>query len=72
MLLKIPWVDRTKCKRETDCRAAKHCKNGAFQVKPESEDEAGKATDFPWVDLEECKQCGDCERACHEKAVKMV
>jgi len=72
LLLKIPWVDRTKCKRELDCRAAQYCKKGAFQVQPASEDEPGKAKDYPRVDLEQCKQCGDCEKACPEKAVKMV
>ncbi len=72
MILKIPWVDRTRCTRELDCKAAKYCKKGAFKVQPESEDEPGKARDFPWVDLEQCKQCGDCEKACTERAVKMV
>lgn len=72
MLLKIPWVDRKKCTRELDCRAALYCKVGAFQARPESAEEPGKQKDFPLVDLEQCKQCGDCERACPENAVKMV
>ena len=72
MLLKIPWVDRTKCTREFDCRAARHCKKEAFQIQPESEEEPGRQKDFPLIDLEQCKQCGDCEKACPEGAVKMI
>ena len=72
MLLKIPWIDRTKCKCELDCKAAEQCKKKAFQVQPPSEDEPGRASDFPRVDLEQCKQCGDCEKTCPEHAVKMV
>jgi Pyruvate/2-oxoacid:ferredoxin oxidoreductase delta subunit len=72
VLLKIPWVDRTKCKRELDCRAARFCKKQAFQVLEPSDDEPGLAVDYPRVDLEVCRQCGDCEKACPERAVKMV
>ena len=70
VLLKIPWVDRGKCKREAECAAAAACKQKAFEVQPS--DEPGVACDFPRVDLEACKQCGDCEKACPEGAVKMV
>ncbi len=72
MLLKIPWIDRSKCRRELECPAAKQCKKQAFELPPESEDEPGKSRDYPWIDLEKCKQCGDCEKACPERAVKMV
>lgn len=72
MLLKIPWVDRTKCKRELDCAAARQCKKKAFTVGPPSSEELDRASDFPLVDLERCRQCGDCEKACPERAVKMV
>lgn len=70
--LKIPWIDRTKCSRKLDCKAAAYCKKQAFQVQPPSGEEPGRAADFPRVDLEECKQCGDCEKACTEGAVRMV
>lgn len=72
VLLKIPWVDRSKCKRESECKAAAVCKQKAFEVQAPSEEEPGLAGDFPLVDLERCKQCGECEKACPEHAVKMV
>jgi len=72
LLLKIPWVDRNKCTREMDCRAARYCKKEAFQAQPESKEEPGRQKDFPLIDLELCKQCGDCEKACTEGAVKMI
>ena len=72
LLLKIPWVDRTRCNRDIDCSAARVCPRGVFQVSPESEEEPGLASDYPQVDLERCRQCGDCARACPEQAVKMV
>ena len=72
LLLKIPWVDRSKCKRESECKAAAVCKQKAFEVQPPSEEEPGLARDCPLVDLERCKQCGECEKTCPEHAVKMV
>ena len=71
-MLKIPWVDRSKCKRELDCPAARQCKERALQVQQESGEEEGRAIGGPVVDLEKCKRCGDCELACPEGAVKMV
>jgi hypothetical protein len=59
MLLKLPWVDHGKCKRELDCRCAAGCKEGAFQVLEESGVEPGKARGCPLIDLEKCKRCGD-------------
>jgi formate hydrogenlyase subunit 6/NADH:ubiquinone oxidoreductase subunit I len=72
LLLKIPWVDKTKCKCELDCRAAAQCKKQAIEVQPACEDEPGRACDFPRIDLEVCRKCGDCEKACPEHAVKMI
>ncbi len=72
LLLKMPWVDRQKSKKELDCPASKKCEQGAFQVLEESEEEPAKAVDFPVVDLERCKRCGDCVKACPDGAVKMV
>jgi len=72
VLLKIPWVDRSKCKRECDCKAASVCKQKAFEAQPPSEDEPELACGFPRVDLERCKNCGECQKACPEGAVKMV
>ena len=71
-MLKLPWVDTTKCKRELDCKAAKLCKVGAFKVRAPCADEPGKACGFPYADLELCKRCGECEHACTECAVKMI
>ena len=70
--LRIPWIDKSKCIRQLDCKAANNCKKGAFLVRKESESETGFADDYPLIDLELCKQCGDCEQACTENAVKMV
>lgn len=72
MLLKIPWIDRNRCERCPDCKAAAQCKKKSFLVQPPSRDEPDKACDFPRVDLEECKNCGDCAKACPEHAVKMI
>jgi Pyruvate/2-oxoacid:ferredoxin oxidoreductase delta subunit len=71
-VLKVPYLDRTRCRKVVDCKAAKHCKHGAFVVQGVCEEEPGTACDFPRVDLERCKSCGECEHACGERAVKMV
>lgn len=71
MLLKIPWIDRSKCALELPCPAARGCKQGAMVERPESE-ETGKAVGRPVIDLEKCKRCGDCEPACPPGAVKML
>ncbi len=70
--MKIPWIDRTRCKRELDCAAARNCGKKAFVVQAPSESGDGLARDYPRVDLDQCRQCGDCEKACPERAVKMV
>lgn len=72
MLLKLPWIEYSKCKRELDCACAAQCKEGAFQAREESETEPGRAKDCPIIDFEKCKRCGDCEHACPEGAVKMI
>lgn len=69
---KIPWLDTTKCKKATDCKAAEYCKHDAVTVQEESADQPGVAVDYPKVDLELCKRCGECEHACTENAIKMI
>ena len=71
-LLKMPWIDRQKCKKESGCPASKKCEQGAFRVRGGSDEETGRTGDFPLIDLELCKRCGDCEHACPEGAVKMI
>ncbi len=66
---KLPWVDTTKCNiKETcgDCKAARLCKNGSFQVI------GGEADCRIAVDFEKCKRCGECAHACELGAVKMI
>lgn len=70
---KMPWIDVEKCdiaERCADCKAARLCKHGAFQVIP-GDDAAGKSCRVG-IDFEKCRLCGDCSHACELGAVKMV
>jgi Pyruvate/2-oxoacid:ferredoxin oxidoreductase delta subunit len=69
MLDKMPWVDVQKCNVKDicdDCKAARFCKNGSFQV---VSDENGCRIG---IDYERCKRCGECSHACELGAVKMI
>lgn len=68
--LKIPWIDKSMCKRDPECKAARYCEYDAFIVSPDCK--AMGEGGFPFIDLEACKLCGDCEKACPEGAVKMI
>jgi NAD-dependent dihydropyrimidine dehydrogenase PreA subunit len=74
MRSKMPWIDRERCdiaERCKECRAARQCKHGAFQVIPGSEGDNGGACRVG-IDFEKCRLCGDCSHACDRGAVRMV
>lgn len=73
MRTKMPWIDRDRCdiaERCTDCKAARHCKYGAFQVVAGGNG-SGEACRV-MIDFEKCRLCGDCSHACDLGAVRMV
>ncbi len=70
---KMPWIDRELCDiadKCAECKAAKFCKYGAFQVVP-GENGSGEPCRVG-IDFEKCRLCGDCSHACELGAVRMV
>jgi formate hydrogenlyase subunit 6/NADH:ubiquinone oxidoreductase subunit I len=70
---KMPWIDREMCDiAETceECKAARLCKHGAFQVMPKEGDNG--STCRVGIDFEKCRFCGDCSHTCDRGAVRMV
>lgn len=73
MRTKMPWIDVEKCdvaERCEDCKAARFCRHGAFQV-IRDDNGAGAACRVA-IDFEKCRLCGECSHACDLGAVKMV
>jgi len=69
----MPWIDRERCdiaERCDDCRAARLCNYGAFQVI--EGDAASGGSCRVGIDLEKCRLCGNCSLACDRGAVRMV
>jgi len=69
----MPWIDREACDIAEicrDCKAARHCPHGAFQVMAGSNG-SGPSCRVA-IDFEKCRLCGECSHACDRGAVRMV
>ncbi len=73
MRSKMPWIDRDLCNIAEvcdDCKAARYCKHGAFNVIPAGNGSGDRCRIA--IDMEKCRLCGECSHACELGAVRMV